>query len=141
MTDIKSFIYGVVASLVAVIIVKLVTMYRQKTIIEDINHLKFEKNHLAEMKRSSVEMNRSSFQAIFSLFILLGLAQLLTSIASWIDLGELNSILYSLITALWIAFLVLSIKFIQRYKNLKNYKEAFQEMEEKLTELHQKSKK
>jgi len=138
MSDIKSLIIGIIGGLIVLGISNAYKHYKKKTIREDIQFLEFEKQHLGEMKKSSVEMNRSSFRAIFFLFLLMGVANLIPELILQVSNNALNGLSSFISMIVWGLFTALAIKFWRRYGNLKNFKEANKRMEEKLDKLKSK---
>jgi len=137
MEDLKSLLIGIVGGLIVIAISKAYKSYKKKTIQEDINILEFEKKHLEEMKRSSVEMNRSSFRAVFALFFFIGLANLVPTFFALINIEPLTKSSLFVVLAIWAMFIALSLKFWNRYNNLKNYNQAMKQMEQKLEKLQE----
>lgn len=133
-SDIRSLLIGIVGGLIVLAIVKIFKTYQRKSIKDDIEMLEYEKEHLAEMKNSSVEMSRSSFRSIFMLFIFLGSANLIPSLFTLTNLsiGSFMSVV------LWGMMIALSVRFWRRYDNLKNYKDAVEKIDKKLTSLREK---
>ncbi len=140
MEDLKSLILGILGGLIVLIIAKAYNAYRKKSIKEDIDFLEYEKKHLAEMKRSSIEMNRSSFKAIFSLFLIIGIANLISKLIAFINVEKLSEVSSFITLIIWGIFVSLCIIFWRRYDNLKNYKEAIIKIDRKLSKLNNKLK-
>lgn len=140
MDDIKTLIIGVIGGLLVLLISKAINSYRLKSLKDDINFLELEKRHLEEMKRSSIEMNRSAFRSIFSLLFFIGLANFIPRVLLLINAPAFNVIADYLTALIWGLFVFLSLKFWQRYDNLKNYKAAINKIEEKLEKLNNKIK-
>jgi len=138
MDDFKALAIGVFGGLIVLGISKVYRAYRIKSLKQDIELLEFEKGHLAEMKRSSVEMNRSSFKALFAVLILIALANLIPAFFEFVGLFLHNELDALISVALWAMVLALTVKFYRRYDNLKNFKEATEEIEEKLNSLKEK---
>ena len=132
-------LYGAIGSLITVLIIKIITLFHQKTIRDDISFLEYEKEHLAEMKRSSVAMNRSSFRAIFLVLFLIGLANVVHNLFKLAAFSETTSLFFSM--ALWMLVAAVSLKFFRRYEHLKNYKEYVKNSDIKLKKLNSKVKK
>ena len=138
MEDLKSLSIGVLGGLIVLGLSKLYRAYRKKNLREDIEFVEYEKKHLAEMKRSSVEMNRSSFRALFAVLMLIALANLVPSLLIAVGIGFVSKIGAVINPFLWGAVFVLALKFWRRYDNLKNFKEATAQMDEKLELLKSK---
>jgi F0F1-type ATP synthase membrane subunit a len=134
MEDLKSLAIGIVGAFIVLAITKIYRAYHRKTIRDDIEFVEYEKQHLESMKKSSVEMNRSSFRAIFSLFLLVALANLIPAFFSAIS-SSLDEVASLFAIAIWSLIIGLCYKFQQRYDNLKNYKEASKKLETKLIKL------
>ncbi len=138
MEDLKTLALGIFGGLIVLLIAAAFRKFRIKTINDDIEFLEFEKNHLAEMKRSSVEMNRSSFRALFALLFILGLANLIFVIYFVADTVALKTSAAFLTIVVWTVFIGLSLKAWRRYENLKNYKEAVNNLEKRIDKLKNK---
>jgi hypothetical protein len=138
MEDFKSLLIGIVGGLIVLLIAKLFRAYQRKSILQDIEILEFEKKHLEDMKRSSVEMNRSSFRALFAVLMFVALANLIPMMFNFskmifsLNIPELFSFF------LWAFVFALSAKFWRRYDDLKNFKEATQRIDDKLSKLRAK---
>jgi hypothetical protein len=138
MEDLKSLLIGIVGGLIVLALSKLYRGYRRRSIQDDIRFLEFERQHLEEMKRSSIEMNRSSFRAIFIIFLLIGLANLLPKFLSVVNAEALSGFSTLLTLVIWSVFVGLCFKYWRRYENLKNFRDATRKMNEKLQSLQDK---
>ena len=138
MEDLKSLVIGVLGGLLVLVIAKAYRAYQRKNIRDDIEFIEFEKGHLEAMKKSSVEMNRSSFRAIFLLFLLVGLANLIPKFLLVVNSSLLGGIADFFSALIWALIVGLCYKFQKRYDNLKNFKSACEKMDLKLEKLNEK---
>lgn len=102
MEDLRTLVTGVAGGLIVLVIAGGFRAYRRKSISEDIKFLEYEKSHLEAMKRSSVEMNRSSFRTVFFLLFLLGLANLMPKLFSYLPAGAMSSLGSLLTLFIWV---------------------------------------
>lgn len=84
------------------------------------------------MKRSSVEMNRSSFRVLFTILILIALANLIPQLFKFSGVILFSKIGDLLSLILWALVLGLAINFWRRYENLRNFKESTSKLDKKL---------
>lgn len=136
--DLKALVIGLVGMLIGAVIRGLWRRYQQKSIKEDIELLKWERQHLEEIKRSSVEMSRSAFRSVFMLAFIAAVGQtvhLLFSFAGIANIGLLVAM------AVWAMAAALAFKFFSRYDGLKNYKDSLAKIDEKLEKLERKANK
>ena len=139
MDDLKSLLLGVIGGLIVLGIVKIYRAYKRSSLKTDIEFIEFEKKHLEAMKKSSVEMNRSSFRAIFLVFILIGLANLIPAFIEFVQIDDLSTRFPKLINAfIWATAIGICFKFHSRYDNLKNYNAALEKFDRKLEKLNEK---
>lgn len=137
MTDVKSFILGVVASLAAVLIVKCLSRYNRYSLKQDIETLELERKCLEEMKRSSVEMNRNSFKCLFLLLSLMALAQLVPLFSQLVFKND-RSIETFVSLVIWGIVCGGSLYLWKRYEKLKNYKASITKLDNRIEQKKQK---
>lgn len=142
MEEMKTLFIGILGGVIVIVISWLFKQHRMKSIKEDIALYGYEKKHLEEMKKSSVEMSRSSFRDIFKLFMLMGLANVISSLfeyfEAYVTFKYIPIISALLVFIIWGVLLGLSIRFCRRYENLKNIKSATERYDFKMQQLQNK---
>ena len=140
MTDFRALIIGVFGGLIVLGLRHLYNLFQNRSNRQDLEFWEYEKKHLEEMKRSSVEMNRSTFNGLFGILMFMALGHIIpnASIAVGLDQPKTVALLQVIV---WGLVLGLSIKYAKRYYNLKNYKEALENMDGKILKIKAKLEK
>lgn len=135
MDQLNNLVFSVIGGLITVGIIKIFHAYRKKSIRDDLEIIELEKTVLEGMKKSSVEMNRNSFRAIFFVFTLISLANVISHSGQIINSTKLVNFTELITSILWLLAAATSIKLWKRYNNLKDFKEACGRMDQKIEKL------
>lgn len=149
-----SFWQGVVSSICVVAILAALTRLKDKLIDyarerklkslnQELNFVKWEKDHLQQINKSSAALNRSVFADIFWLLLFLSIALGIPTVGLSIAklhpiFGRIYQFLIPLSASIWAVAIVISIQNIIRFRNLNNYTEAVRRFSKKIETLEKK---